>query len=225
MADLNRENDEALKEEAAKAGEDGVSAEDTSDGEVSEDTPEEAAGTSDAAGDDTQDEPSDDDSDEDGKKKSRFFGKKDKKKDKKDQQIEELTDRVMRQMAEFDNFRKRTEKEKAQMFDSGASDIIEKILPVIDDMERGLAALTEEDKESSFAKGMEMIYKKLIGILNAAGVTEIDAAGKEFDPNFHNAVMQSPSEEYESGYVVQELQKGYMYKDKVLRHSMVIVAE
>ncbi len=225
MADLNRENDEALKEEAAKAGEDGVSAEDTSDGEVSEDTPEEAAGTSDAADDDAQDESSDDASDEDGKKKSRFFGKKDKKKDKKDQQIEELTDRVMRQMAEFDNFRKRTEKEKAQMFDSGASDIIEKILPVIDDMERGLAALTEEDKESSFAKGMEMIYKKLIGILNAAGVTEIDAAGKEFDPNFHNAVMQSPSEEYESGYVVQELQKGYMYKDKVLRHSMVIVAE
>ena len=225
MADLNRENDEALKEEAAKTGEAGVNAEDTAGEEVSEDTPEEAAGTSDAADDDAQDESSDDASDEDGKKKSRFFGKKDKKKDKKDQQIEELTDRVMRQMAEFDNFRKRTEKEKAQMFDSGASDIIEKILPVIDDMERGLAALTEEDKESSFAKGMEMIYKKLIGILNAAGVTEIDAAGKEFDPNFHNAVMQSPSEEYESGYVVQELQKGYMYKDKVLRHSMVIVAE
>nr|WP_183773352.1 nucleotide exchange factor GrpE [Catenibacillus scindens] len=194
-------------------------------------SPEETEGetTEEVSGkDDSQDEDADVDTDQedgDGKKKSRFFGKKEKKKDKKDQQIEDLTDRLMRQMAEFDNFRKRTEKEKAQMFDSGASDILEKILPVIDDMERGLQALSDEEKENSFAKGMEMIYKKLMGILENAGVEPIDAAGKEFDPNFHNAVMQSPSEEYESGYVVSELQKGYMYKDKVLRHSMVIVAE
>lgn len=159
------------------------------------------------------------------KKKSKLFGKKEKKKDKKDQMIEELNDKVIRQMAEFDNFRKRTEKEKSQMFDSGASTMVEKILPVVDDFERGLAAMSEADKESSFAQGMEMIYKKLMGILEQAGVTAIEAVGKEFDPNFHNAVMQTASEEYESGAIAQELQKGYMYKEKVIRHSMVIVAE
>lgn len=159
------------------------------------------------------------------KKKSKLFGKKEKKKDKKDQMIEELNDKVIRQMAEFDNFRKRTEKEKSQMFDSGASTMVEKILPVVDDFERGLAAMSEADKESSFAQGMEMIYKKLMGILEQAGVTAIEAVGKEFDPNFHNAVMQTASEEYESGVIAQELQKGYMYKEKVIRHSMVIVAE
>ena len=157
-------------------------------------------------------------------KKSRLFGKKEKK-DKKDQQIEELNDRLMRQMAEFDNFRKRTDREKSQMFDAGASTMIEKLLPVIDDMERGLAAMTDAEKETAFAKGIEMIYKKLCTILNDNGITAIEAVGKEFDPNFHNAVMQMPSEEYESGFVVQELQKGYMYKEKVIRHSMVMVAE
>lgn len=164
-------------------------------------------------------------SDDADKKKMKFFGKKEKKKDKKDQQIEELNDRVIRQMAEFDNFRKRTEKEKSQMFDAGASTIVEKILPVVDDFERGLAAMSEEEKDSSFAKGMEMIYKKMMGILETSGVTAIEAVGKEFDPAFHNAVMQAPSEEYESGTVTQELQKGYMYKEKVIRHSMVMVAE
>ncbi|HIS47385.1 MAG TPA: nucleotide exchange factor GrpE [Candidatus Scybalocola faecigallinarum] len=222
MADLDR--DETLKEEvdqeekAAGSG-DTETAEETDasgDTESTEDDADPDAGEEN--GEASEDAP-------EGKKKSRLFSKKEKKKDKKDQQIEELTDRLMRQMAEFDNFRKRTEREKAQMFDSGAGDIIEKILPVIDDMERGLAALNDEEKETSFAKGMEMIYKKFIGILNNAGVEPIDAAGKEFDPNFHNAVMQSPSDEVESGYVVQELQKGYMYKEKVLRHSMVIVAE
>ncbi len=161
---------------------------------------------------------------EGGEKKSRLFNKKEKK-DKKDQQIEELSDRLMRQMAEFDNFRKRTDREKSQMFDAGASTMIEKLLPVIDDMERGLAAMTEAEKETAFAKGIEMIYKKLCTILNDNGITAIEAVGKEFDPNFHNAVMQMPSEEYESGFVVQELQKGYMYKEKVIRHSMVMVAE
>lgn len=215
MADLDREKDENL-EESMEQENDTV---DNDDNDTEESCSSDETETSENEAD------AQDGDDEEGKKKSKLFGKKEKKKDKKDQQIEELTDRVMRQMAEFDNFRKRTEKEKSQMFDSGAGDIIEKILPVIDDMERGLAAASDEEKESSFVKGMEMIYKKFMDILNNAGVTAIEAVGKEFDPNFHNAVMQSPSEEYESGYVVQELQKGYMYKEKVLRHSMVIVAE
>mgnify|MGYP003373015079 CR=1 FL=1 len=164
-------------------------------------------------------------SDDNDKKKSKLFGKKEKKKDKKDIQIEELNAKVIRQMAEFDNFRKRTEKEKSQMFDSGASTMIEKLLPVVDDFERGIAAMSDDDKETSFAQGMEMIYKKMMGILEGAGVTAIEAVGKEFDPNFHNAVMQTASEEYDSGVIAQELQKGYMYKEKVIRHSMVIVAE
>ena len=148
-----------------------------------------------------------------------------KKKDKKDEQIEELQDRVRRQMAEFDNYRKRTDKEKKQNYEIGASDFILKILPVVDNFERGLGAMTDADKESSFAQGIEMIYKQLTKVLEDEGVTVIEAQGKEFDPMLHNAVMQQPSEEYESGIVIQELQKGYKYKDKVLRHSMVMVAE
>ena len=156
-------------------------------------------------------------------KKSKFF-KKDKK-DKKDAEIEELKDRLVRQMAEFDNYRKRTDKEKKQNYESGASDFILKILPVVDNFERGLGAMTDADKESSFAQGIEMIYKQLTKVLEDEGVTVIEAQGKEFDPMLHNAVMQQPSDEYESGIVIQELQKGYKYKDKVLRHSMVMVAE
>lgn len=156
-------------------------------------------------------------------KKSKFF-KKDKK-DKKDAEIEELKDRLVRQMAEFDNYRKRTDKEKKQNYEIGASDFILKILPVVDNFERGLGAMTDADKESSFAQGIEMIYKQLTKVLEDEGVTVIEAQGKEFDPMLHNAVMQQPSEEYESGIVIQELQKGYKYKDKVLRHSMVMVAE
>lgn len=159
------------------------------------------------------------------KKKGGFFKKKDKKKDPKDEKIEELTDRIMRNMAEFDNYRKRTDKEKSQMFLTGASSVVEKLLPVVDDFERGLAAMSEEDKATSFAQGIEMIYKKLMSTLTDLGVTPIEALGKEFDPAYHNAVMQAPSEEYESGIVMQELQKGYMYKDKIVRHSMVMVAE
>ena len=158
-------------------------------------------------------------------KKTSRFARKEKKKDKKDQQIEELNDRLVRLMAEFDNYRKRTDREKSQMFDSGASDVLVKILPVMDDMQRGFEGLSEEEKETSFAKGMSLIYKKLQSILTDMGVKEIETVGKEFDPNLHNAVMQKPSEEYESGVVIQELQKGYTYKDCVLRHSMVVVAE
>ena len=156
-------------------------------------------------------------------KKSKFF-KKDKK-DKKDAEIEELKDRLVRQMAEFDNYRKRTDKEKKQNYEIGASDFILKILPVVDNFERGLGTMTDADKQSSFAQGIEMIYKQLTKVLEDEGVTVIEAQGKEFDPMLHNAVMQQPSEEYESGIVIQELQKGYKYKDKVLRHSMVMVAE
>lgn len=159
-------------------------------------------------------------SEEDSKKKKR----KEKKKDKKDAQIEELTDRVKRQMAEFDNFRKRTEKEKSQMFETGAKSIIEKILPVVDNFERGLAAIPEEEKGSAFAEGMEKIYKQLITTLEEIGVTVIEAAGAEFDPNLHNAVMHVEDEELGENIVAEEFQKGYKYHDSVVRHSMVKVA-
>jgi molecular chaperone GrpE len=155
-------------------------------------------------------------------KKEGLFGKK-KKKDKKDEQIEELNDRLKRQMAEFDNFRKRTEKEKSQMFDMGARTIIEKVLPVVDNFERGLAAVPEEQKEDAFVTGMDKVYKQLLTELDAIGVKAIEAVGQEFDPELHNAVMQVQSEEYEPGTVAQELQKGYLYKDCVVRHSMVAV--
>ncbi len=147
------------------------------------------------------------------------------KKDPKDLQIEELKDKVIRQMAEFDNYRKRTEREKAQNYDIGASDFITKILPIVDNFERGMEALSEEEKETSYVQGFIMIYKQLKKVLDDAGVVEIEALGKEFDPLFHNAVLQQPSEEYESGVIMQVYRKGYMYKDKVLRHSMVIVAQ
>lgn len=157
--------------------------------------------------------------------KKGFFGKKKEKKDKKDEQIEELTDRLKRQMAEFDNFRKRTEKEKAQMFEVGAKSIIEKILPVIDNFERGLASIPEEEAGSAFADGMNMIYKQLMNELEQAGVAPIEAVGEEFDPEYHNAVMQVENDELESGTVAQELQKGYTYRDSVVRHSMVAVVQ
>lgn len=158
-------------------------------------------------------------------KKKGFFNKKEKKKDKKDLKIEELNDRLIRNMAEFDNFRKRTDKEKSQMFDAGAGLVVEKILPVIDDFERGMASVEPENAESSFVIGMDMVYKKLISTLSDMGVNVIESVGKEFDPMYHNAVMQEASEEYDSGIITQELQKGYIYKEKVIRHSMVVVAE
>lgn len=148
-----------------------------------------------------------------------------KKKDKKDEQIEELNDRLKRQMAEFENFRKRSEKEKSQMFDMGAKTIIEKILPVIDNFERGLAAVPDDKKDDPFITGMDKVYKQMLTELDAAGVKPIECVGQEFDPDFHNAVMQVENDELESGTVAQELQKGYMYKDSVVRHSMVSVVQ
>lgn len=162
-------------------------------------------------------------SDEKKENKKGFFNRD--KKDKKDEKIEELNDRLMRQMAEFENFRKRTEKEKSQMYTVGAADVIEKLLPVVDNFERGLAAMTDDEKTTSFAQGMELVYKQLMTTLTDMGVTPIEAVGVEFNPDFHNAVMQAPSEEYESGVVIQELQRGYVYKEKVIRYSMVMVAE
>ena len=159
----------------------------------------------------------------DTEKKSgkKLFGK---KKDKKDEKIEELNDRITRQMAEFDNFRKRSEKEKSQMYEIGAKDIIEKILPVVDNFERGLDSIPEEEKGSPFAEGMEKIYKQLMTTLDSLGVKPIKAVGQEFNPDFHNAVMHVEDEEFGENVVAEEFQKGYMYRESVVRHSMVKVA-
>ena len=157
------------------------------------------------------------------KASKKFFGKKDKK-DKKDEKIEELTDRLTRQMAEFDNFRKRTEKETSQMYEVGAKDIIEKILPVVDNFERGLDAVPEEKKEDPFIQGMEKVYKQFLTVLESMDVKPIEAVGNPFDPNFHNAVMHVEDENFGENEVAEEFQKGYMYRDSVVRHSMVKVA-
>ena len=159
----------------------------------------------------------------DTEKKSgkKLFGK---KKDKKDEKIEELTDKLTRQMAEFDNFRKRTEKEKSQMYEVGAKDIIEKILPVVDNFERGLGSVPEEEKNAPFVEGMEKIYKQLMTTLESVGVKPIEAVGQEFNPDFHNAVMHVEDEGLGENIIAEEFQKGYMYRESVVRHSMVKVA-
>lgn len=205
---------EDLEKDAAKK-----QVEEVSEAEETETTEAEASESGEQAEDTEESEPEDGQEAPADEKKG-FFKK---KKDKKDEQIEELNDKLKRQMAEFDNFRKRTEKEKTQMYDMGAKSIIEKILPVIDNFERGLAAVPEEQREDAFVVGMDKIYKQMLTELDASGVKPIEAVGQEFDPNFHNAVMQVESEEYDSGVVAQELQKGYMYKDSVVRHSMVAV--
>ena len=163
---------------------------------------------------------------EDKKEESKkgIFNKKKEKKDKRDEQIEDLTDRLKRQMAEFENFRRRTEKEKAQMYDMGAKTIVEKILPVIDNFERGLAAVPEEEKDNAFVDGMDKVYKQMLSMLSEAGVEPIEAVGQEFDPNLHNAVMHVEDEELGENTVAEEFQKGYKYHDVVVRHSMVKVA-
>ncbi len=153
-----------------------------------------------------------------------LFGKKKEKKDPRDAQIEELTDRLKRTMAEFDNYRKRTDKEKSAMFEIGAKDIVERMLPVIDNFERGLNSVPEDAKATPFVEGMEMIYKQLLKNLEEAGVKPIEALGQPFDPNFHNAVMHIEDESLGENVVAQELQKGYMYRDSVVRFSMVQVA-
>ncbi|WP_418619777.1 nucleotide exchange factor GrpE [[Clostridium] scindens] len=215
---------EAVEEAKKSAGE-------QPEGEPGEDQAEEEnakeASEDEEVSDNEEEEPDEeqepDEEDEDKKSGKKLFGKKNKK-DKKDEKIEELTDRLTRQMAEFDNFRKRTEKEKSQMYEIGAKDIIEKMLPVVDNFERGLDAVKEEDKEDPFIQGMEMVYKQLMTVLGELGVKPIEAVGKEFDPNFHNAVMHVEDENFGENIIAEEFQKGYMYRDSVVRHSMVKVA-
>ena len=182
---------------------------------------EENAKPSEEASAETSNESSEESSKEE-KEGKKPFKKKEKKKDKRDEQIEQLTDRVTRQMAEFENFRRRTDQEKAQMFGNGQKAIVEKILPVVDNFERGLA--TVEEGADPFADGMLMIYKQLLTTLDEAGVKPIEAVGQEFNPDFHNAVMHVEDEEVGENIVVEEFQKGYMYGDSVVRHSMVKVA-
>lgn len=164
-------------------------------------------------------------SSEEAERGGKFFRKDKKpKKDKKDIQIEELTDKYKRTMAEFDNFRKRTEKEKTAMYEIGAKDIVEKMLPIVDNFERGLAGLSEEEKAGAFADGMDKVYKQMIKALEEAGVKPIEAVGCTFDPNLHNAVMHIDDEAFGENVVAEEFQKGYTYRDSVVRHSMVKVA-
>ena len=158
------------------------------------------------------------------KKEKKFGKKKDKAVEKLEEKVKELEDMRVRQLAEFENFRKRSEKEKSQMFEVGAKSVIEKILPVIDNFERGLAVIPEDKKEDPIAEGMEKVYKQIQKVFEEAGVKPIEAAGKEFDPNFHNAVMHVEDESLGENIVAEELQKGYMYRDSVVRHSMVKVA-
>ena len=214
MEDKEKKSQEDMVKEAVEEAKKEAEA---SKEEEKEDEAEAKEETSEEEGAQTEDQAEEKSS---GKK---FFGKKDKK-DKKDEKIEELTDRLTRQMAEFDNFRKRTEKEKSQMYEVGAKDIIEKILPVVDNFERGLDAVTEDQKEDPFVQGMEKVYKQFITVLESMDVKPIEAVGNPFDPNFHNAVMHVEDENFGENEVAEEFQKGYMYRDSVVRHSMVKVA-
>ena len=223
--EVKKEMDEELAADAAKeAAEESADVEETKAEDMTAENPSQTETEASASSDEENKDAQTDDGagEKDGKK---LFGKKDKKKDKAQEKIEELEDKVKRQLAEFENFRNRSEKEKTAMFETGAKSVIEKILPVIDNFERGLAMIPEEDKDTPVADGMNKIYKQLVTELEALGVIPIEAVGLEFDPNLHNAVMQVESEEYESGIVAQELQKGYTYRDTVVRHSMVAVVQ
>ncbi len=213
--------EEVLEEETLKETSSG---EDVMEGETTEESSEE--GTSEEVeGQETADAESGAPLSRADKKAAKKKLKADKKQDALKEKIDELEDRVKRQMAEFENFRKRTEKEKASMFETGAKSVIEKILPVVDNFERGLAAVPEAEKGGAFEEGMEKIYKQLMVELEKMDVKPIPAIGEAFNPDFHNAVMQVESEEYESGVVAQELLKGYTYRDSVVRHSMVAVVQ
>lgn len=216
MAEENKmtQDAEEVKEE--------VPAEEAPDTESVEETCEAASEeTEEEAGEPTEEETETAEESQEETQKKSIFGKKKDKKDKKDTKIEELTDRLQRTMAEFDNFRKRTEKEKASMYVIGAKEIIEKMLPVVDNFERGLANAPEGDP---FAEGIQMIYKQLMTTFDEMGVKVIETVGQQFDPNLHNAVMHVDDPEQEDNVIVEEFQKGYTYKDFVVRHSMVKVA-
>lgn len=180
-------------------------------------------GTEEAAQEEAETEAEDAEDSEETSEKKKLFGRK-AKKDPRDEKIEELTDRVTRQMAEFDNFRKRTEKEKSAMYEIGAKSVIEKLLPIVDNFERGFLTVAEEDKEDSFVKGMEMVYKQILTTFETIGVKPIEAVGREFNPDLHNAVMHVDDETVGENIIVEEFQKGYIYHDSVVRYSMVKVA-
>ncbi len=224
--DMVKEAVEEAKAKASGTGEAGADPEETQEKADTDPAGEKEGqpetGDDDLEGGDAGEEETDADG-ASGAEKKKFFGKKNKK-DKKDEKIDELTDRLTRQMAEFDNFRKRTEKEKSQMYEIGAKDIIEKILPIVDNFERGLSSMPEEEKSTPFAEGMEKIYKQLMTTLEGIGVKPIEAVGQEFNPDFHNAVMHVEDEELGENIIAEEFQKGYMYRDSVVRHSMVKVA-
>lgn len=235
MTDENMKTEDMMEETAAEDAVEKPSEETASQESVEEQTEkesgEEASEESEVSAEEGEDETSSetDEDEEDSESKSDSGEKKDKKlrwkkKDKKDEKIEELTDRLQRTMAEFDNYRKRTDKEKASMYIIGAKEVVEKILPIIDNFERGLASATEEQKADPFVEGFDKIYKQLCKTLEDMGVKVIEAVGKEFDPNFHNAVMHVDDESVGENIVVEEFQKGYLYKDFVVRHSMVKVA-
>ena len=211
--------DEIMKdlEEAAAATEEAKSAEDIEEVEEVEEVEEEAAQES-------AEEAETEEVTEEASEETKGLFKKKPKTDKKQEKINELEDKVKRQLAEFENFRNRTEKEKAQMFDMGARSVIEKFLPVIDNFERGLASISEEEKTSGFAEGMQMTYKQMLTELEKIDVKQIEALGQEFNPDFHNAVMHIDDDNYGENEIVEEFQKGYIYKDTVVRHSMVKVA-
>lgn len=200
--------EEVKNEKAEEVKEEEKAAEETTAKESAEET--------------TMETPAEDNAVEETKDKKKG-NKKKPKKDKKDEKIEELNDRLMRNLAEFENFRNRSEKEKSAMFEIGAKSVVEKILPVVDNLERGFDGLSDEEKETPFAKGIEAVYKQLLTAFEEMGVTPIEAVGQEFDPNFHNAVMHEEDDSEETNKVIEEFQKGYMYKDTVVRHSMVKV--
>ncbi len=227
MEEILQDEEIPVTEEASGEGE----AVQAQDAEVPEtETAESDTEAGEACAEETEEAESEADSDEnntDGEKKGFFskLKKGDKEKAAMEEKIAGLEDRVKRQMAEFENFRKRTEKEKQTMFSMGERSVIEKMLPIVDNFERGLAAVPENEKDTPLASGMEMVYRQLVKQLEDLGVTPIEAVGQEFDPNFHNAVMQVESEEYPSGTVAQEFQKGYKYHDAVIRYSMVGVVQ
>ena len=190
---------------------------------VEETVEETTEGTEEATQEEAETEAEDADDSEETTEKKKLFGRK-AKKDPRDEKIEELTDRVTRQMAEFDNFRKRTEKEKSAMYEIGAKSVIEKLLPIVDNFERGFLTVAEEDKEDSFVKGMEMVYKQILTTFETIGVKPIEAVGQEFNPDLHNAVMHVDDETVGENIIVEEFQKGYTYHDSVVRYSMVKVA-
>ena len=222
---MTEENKEILEEEITETQD---VAEEAAEDEATNTTEEPVNSEDDETVEEESGEESEQESEDDNTEKERGFKglkKKDKKLEALEQEKHDLEDRVMRQMAEFENYRKRTEKEKATMFEMGAKSVIEKMLPIVDNFERGLASVPEDKQNDSVYEGMNLIYKQLMTELDKLGVKPIEAVGQEFNPDYHNAVMQVESEEFETGFVAQELQKGYTYRDSVVRYSMVAVVQ